>query len=145
MLTSPLVRFHHSDFGFVACCHNADGVLYFDADDIFTMFGVSNRKPFADYIYPKEAVNAKNKSDFITEDGLNEIWRTYEPWFTSKTCNAYEWLGTEVIPIVKKMKVKPSPTSYTTADEYWSYAFAELFWAFVIWTALVGLCLRILP
>ncbi|MGN1274502.1 MAG: hypothetical protein ACI4UF_07920 [Thermoguttaceae bacterium] len=145
MLTSPLVRFHHSNFGFVGCCHDAEGVLYFDADDIFTMFGISDRKPFRAYLFSKEVVNSKNKSDFITKDGLNAICKKYESCFTPNAEDARDWIDTEVIPIIKKMKVKPSPTSFTTADEFWTTTFAELFIAFVFCSCMIGLLLRIIP
>ena len=132
MRTSPLVGFNHSDFGCLWGCHDEDDNAYFVADDVAKMFGLSTMKPFEIYLLPGRDLGRENLGQFISEEGLKAVWDAYEPWYTSHTCKAHEWLETEVLPVIRKMKVKDPPLTYTPAFDYWALAFAELFWAYII-------------
>lgn len=105
------VSFHHRAFGFITGFRGDNGKLYFKLSDVVRIFGISNLKPFEDYIVSGSMIDREDLGPFIIEEGVNRIWRLYEPWFTSHTCEAHRWIEEKVVPVLRGMRSsKPTKT-----------------------------------
>lgn len=143
MKTSPLIGFYHSEFGCLWGCHDEDGNIYFFAKNVIDTFGLTSKdlKQVEKHLLPGKEVGRSDLGDFITEEGLFELWSAHD---TFRTYSVFVWLTTMVFPIIRNMKVLEPPPTYTTGFKFWTETFVEFLLAYVFVSISITLILNII-